>query len=258
MGHDQTALNPSQDRRLLIIGVVDVRHILQDRKDLGQQIMIRRKEMGARVDDGRRDVLHFFRNGVRILDEVRKSGGNGVPRHTVEFCGFRRLDDDHAVLLLYGTDPAGAVGTSAGKDHRNGAVLICLGQRSEEYVNGMIDPLRIIFPQAQNVLLDLHIIFRRDHVDMIPLHHHPVPDLCHRHPAVLRKDIRHQAFMIRSQVLYDHKRHPRIGRKECKKLLQCFQPAGGRTDPDNTVRLQITGRILSVHILTPFVLSICI
>ena len=54
---------------------------------------------------------------------------------------------------------------------------------------------------------------------------HSLLDLHHVHCGVFAQNIRQKTAMIRGQMLYDYKGHPRIGRKEGQKLLKRLQTA---------------------------------
>ena len=118
----------------------------------------------------------------------------------------------------------------------DGAVLVRVGQRPEENIDRVIDQRMIVVSQMQHVGGDLEIVFRRDQIDMVPPHLHPVFRLLHRHRRVFAQDFRQKTLMVRRQMLDDDERHPRILRQKGQKLLQRLE-AGA--DADHTVRLYL-------------------
>ena len=86
---NQTALDSSQNGRLLIIGVIDAGGAFQNRKYLRKQILIRQLQLLAGIAHGNSDVRHLLGNRIRFLNQIRKAGGNRITRHSVEFCRFR-------------------------------------------------------------------------------------------------------------------------------------------------------------------------
>ena len=74
----------------------------------------------------------------------------------------------------------------------------------------MIDLFGIIFMKAKNVFCYFNVIFRRDHVNMVPLHLHSILDLHNRHRRVFAENLGKQTFVVRCQMLDNYKRHPRI------------------------------------------------
>ena len=84
----QSSLDPAQDRRLFIIGIICIRDILQNREYLREKILIRQLELARRVDQRCRDVGHLAGDCVRCLHDVDKSCGNRVAGHAVELCAL--------------------------------------------------------------------------------------------------------------------------------------------------------------------------
>ena len=234
---DDAPLDAPQDRRLLIIGIIDVGHVPQDREDLGHQVAVAELEPVAGVHHGRGDVAHLPRDAVRVEDKVHEARGDGVARHPVELGALGGLHDDHAVLVLDRADPVGPVGARARQDHGHRPVLIGSRQRAEEYVDRMVDIPVVVLLEPQDVRYDFQIIFGRDHVDMVAPYTHAVLRFHHGHRRVLPEDVRQKALVVRRQVLDDDERHPRIFGKKSQELLQRLQSARGRADADHTVRL---------------------
>lgn len=75
----------------------------------------------------------------------------------------------------------------------------------------------------------------RDDVGAVGLHHHPVFDFKDLHPGVTPDEFRQEAFVIRGQVLHQHKGHARIGGggHPGEKDFKRHQPASGRADADD-------------------------
>ena len=236
MRDDDAPLDAPQDRRLLIIGIIDVGHVPKDREDLGHQVAVAELEPVAGVHHGRGDVAHLPRDAVRVEDEVHKSRGDGVARHPVELGALGGLHDDHAVLVLDRADPVRSVGARARQDHGHRPVLIGSRQRAEEYVDRMVDIPVVVLLEPQDVRYDFQIVFGRDHVDMVAPYTHAVLRFHHGHRRVLPEDVRQKALVVRRQVLDDDERHPRIFGKKSQELLQRLQSARGRADADHAVR----------------------
>ena len=94
-------LDPAENRRLLIIRVVGVRDVFQDREHLGDQIIVRQHHLAVGGMDGLRDVRHLLGDGVRTQDQIHEPGGDGVLRHAVELGRIRILDDDQMARFSY-------------------------------------------------------------------------------------------------------------------------------------------------------------
>ena len=89
------------------------------------------------------------------------------------------------------------------------------------------------------------IFLRRDQIDRIRLHLHAVFRLDHRHFRIFPQNIRHQAFIIGSQMLDYNKAQPAVGRHEPKKLLQRLQPAGRSAQPYHKHLVLFAGLFIS-------------
>ena len=89
----------------------------------------------------------------------------------------------------------------------------------------MVDVLVVVLLQMQHILLDLHIVFGRKHVDRVLAHMHAVLGLEHRHGGIFPEDIREQASVIGREVLNDYKSHTGVRRQKCQELLQRLQSA---------------------------------
>ncbi len=139
MGQDKSALDAAQDRRLLIVGVIDIRDVLQDREDLGHEIRIRQKLAARRHGEGICDMGELSRYAVRIQDKINKAGRNRIARHPVKLGALRRLDDDHAVPFLDRPDPVGSVRAGSRQNHRYRPVLVGRGERTEKDIDRVVD-----------------------------------------------------------------------------------------------------------------------
>ena len=69
------------------------------------------------------------------------------------------------------------------------------------------------------------VFLRRNEVNGVFLHGHAVLGLQNRHLRVFAEDVGHQALVVRSQMLDDHKAQAAAGGHEAKELLQRLQTA---------------------------------
>jgi hypothetical protein len=69
--------------------------------------------------------------------------------------------------------------------------------------------------------------------NVIRLDTETVGDLRHRHSRGACQDVGQLAFMVRIQVLHQHKSHPCVNRQVFEQLREGFQPARGCTDADD-------------------------
>src|SRR5712671_2608810 len=65
---------------------------------------------------------------------------------------------------------------------------------------------------------------------MIRSYGHPVLDLDDGHRRVAAQNFRHQALVLRRQMLDDNERHPAIGPSAIEKGFESFDSAGGCSD----------------------------
>ena len=149
-------------------------------------------------------------------------------------------------MLLHGLDAAGAVAPCAGKNDGDGVFLVLLGQRGEEDVDRVVQRAGHIFRQDEAAVLHGHVFLRRDQIHGVALDGHAVFCLVDAHVGVLAEDIRHQALVIRRQMLHDDEAQAAVGRHVVEKLLQRLQPASRRTDADDD-RRQLMLRVDGGH-----------
>jgi len=71
-----------------------------------------------------------------------------------------------------------------------------------------------------------HVPARRIQIDMVGLNPGAVFYLHNAHLRVLIHQRCHNAFVFRTQVLDDHKRHAAVGRHDGKKIVEGFQAPG--------------------------------
>ena len=105
VGDHDPSLDPAQDGRLLVIGIVYVCDFLQYAEDLGHEVPVRELQAPARVRDRPGDMGHLAGDAVRVQDQVREAGRDRAPGHAVKLGALRRLDDDQAVPVLDRPDP---------------------------------------------------------------------------------------------------------------------------------------------------------
>ena len=67
---------------------------------------------------------------------VHQARGQGTARHAVVFGGLQFLGHDHPALTLDGPNAQGAVAARAREHHADGPLVLVLGQRPEEEVDG--------------------------------------------------------------------------------------------------------------------------
>jgi len=134
-------------------------------------------------------------------------------------------------MFLDRTKAAAAVRARARKNDASRTRSEVAGERFEEIVDRAAHPARVCeLGQAENALLDRQAETRRDHVDVIDLHPFPALDLPDGHGSVSLDKLRHQRFMVRIEVLYDHEGHARIAGEAAQHFAQSLEPAGRGAD----------------------------
>ena len=172
---------------------------------------------------------HFF--GRECV--VHQPGGDGATRHTVKLGGSIVLRDDHSALGFYGADAQRSIAAGSREDNANGTVSPVQRQGAEEKVNGQVLSARGgEFQELERAVQDGHVAIRRDDVDAVRLHRHPVFHLENRHARVAADEIGEDTFVAGRQMLDEDKGHPRsrFRRHTGEERLERRQSAGRRAD----------------------------
>ncbi len=233
-------LDPPVDGAGLVLGKIVAGLGAQEHEDLLERILALRHLLAG---EPRHLAEHMGRKGNQLGRhlgrrqlKVHETGGDGAAGHAVILGGFRALHHDHAALALDGPHPQGAVTAGAGEDHADGPVVLILGQRAEEKVNGQAAAARGGgLQQLEGAAEKGHVAIGGDDVGAVGAHHHAVLDLEHLHAGVALDQVGEDALVVRSQVLHQDKGHARvdIGRHAREKRLERGQSAGRGADADN-------------------------
>ena len=228
------------DRARLVLREVVPRLPAQQDEDLAQRVLAlgRGGARRARVRAERvRGVLEQLRGhlarGQLVVDEARRER---APRHPVELGGGGRLRHDHAALGLDRAHAERAVAARAREHDADRALLLILRERAEEEVDREPLPARLRrLEELQGAVQEREVVVRRDDVDGVDPHRHPVLDLEHRHPRVVPEQVAEEALVVGREVLHEHERHVRgaVGGHPREERLEGGEPAGGGADPDD-------------------------
>ena len=197
MSDDHAPLDAPENGALLIEAVIDIGLCFQDGKNLGQKLIVGHMQGAADRLQGLGDMGHLTGNAVRVHHHILILCGNGVTGHAIEFGTVRVLHDDDTVLLPHGLNAAGAIRAHAGQYDRHCMVRIFLGKGAQEHINGVLDFCIVILPEMQDIVLYLHIVFRRNQVHMVPLYLHFGAHFLHRHGGIFCQYLRQHALVIR-------------------------------------------------------------
>ena len=179
------------------------------------------------------EIQNFICNLLGREHEIRQACLDHAPGHAVKFGCLRLLRDDKPAALLHSLDAVRAVRPRAGEDDHNGMLVLLLGERGEEHVDGVVERARGIVREAERTVLHRHEFFGRDEIDGVRFHLHAVFRLRHGHAGILGEDIGHKALVVRGKVLDHHKAQPAVVWHMAEKLLQCLQPAGRRAQAND-------------------------
>ena len=260
VGDQHPPLDAPEDGGALVVCKVDAAGVFQDGVDVGEGLLLGEggvlvgegavAAQGAQQNGGAGEVQDLLRDLLRGEDEVGEPRVDDAAGHPVKFGAVRVLGDDQASVLLHRLDTVGAVGAGAGEDHGDGALPPLLRQGGKEGVDGVVQRPRRV-GQQQPVPLERQVLLGRDQVDGVRLHAHAVLRLTDGHLRVLAQDVRHEALVVRGEVLDHHKAQPAVGGHIVKELLQRLQPAGGRADADDQRRLGIVllGPMPFLHVI---------
>ena len=249
VGDEHAAFDAAQDGGALVVGEIDAAGVFQDGVDVGEGFLVRKGGfVFRRAQEHRcvREIEDLLGDLLRRQHKIRQAGVDDALGHAVKAGAFRHLGDDEAVVLLHGLDAAGAVAPCAGKNDGDGVFLVLLGHRVEEDVDRVVQRAGHIFRQDEAAVLHGHVFLRRDQIHGVALDGHAVFCLVDAHVGVLAEDIRHQALVIRRQMLHDDEAQAAVGRHVVEKLLQRLQPASRRTDADDD-RRQLMLRVDGGH-----------
>ena len=156
--------------------------------------------------------------------EIDAAGGDGAPGHAALLGGFV-LGERDSPLGLDRLETQRAVGARARKDDADGVMVLVLGERSQERVDGsMLPPHFRSRHQFEMAVRHQHGSVRWDHVDPIGLNQRLIVDLGDRHCRVSTEDLGEHALMFGGEVLHEHKRHASIGRERLEELPIASRP----------------------------------
>jgi hypothetical protein len=192
--------------------------------------------------------LGVERLAVQLLgrtDDVGEPGLDDAAGHPRELGGGQRLDEPRPRLLLDGAEAERPVGAHAGEDDADAALLLVLGERAEEEVDGEVEAARRhLREEVEHAMQDGHVLVRRDDVHAVALDLLAVLDLDHGHRRRALEQLHHRALVRRVEVLDDDVGHPAVGRHVLEELLERLEPAGRRADADDGEGALVLGRRL--------------
>ena len=175
-----------------------------------------------------------LRQVARLGNDVDQAGINSAARHAVELGGGRVLHQHQSAAFLDGAQAMAAVRTHAGENDPDGVCAAVIRQRPEEEVDRQAQAARRYrVKQVEAVMQDGDVPVRRNDIDAIRLHLHPVLCLHHRHGGCPLQQFGQDAGVIRGEVLNHDISHAAADWHMQKKLFKRFQPASGRADGDD-------------------------
>ena len=169
--------------------------------------------------------------------EVHAARGDGAVRHPVVRGRVRILGEGDTAFGLDRLQSQGPVRSGPGQDDADGLRPLRLRQGVQEGVDR-----HVLAPgvgpghELQQAVPHGDVLFAGSHVYVVGCNHRFLPDLGDRHPAPLREELGHHAFMARVEVLHEHIGHARIVGKCGQELLEGLQPARGGTHSDDGKR----------------------
>ncbi len=117
----------------------------------------------------------------RRASKVHHPRGDRALRHAAELRRARLLGDGDAALGLDRPEALGPVGAGAGQHDADGALLVVLGERSEEGVDRQVKPAsQLPRDEREDPAPDGEVSVGGDDVDAVRLHRHAVRRLDHR------------------------------------------------------------------------------
>ena len=147
------------------------------------------------------------------------------------FRGTAILREGDSALRLNFRHSQRSVRPRTRQDHADGAIPMFFRQRAHEMVDRHVETARFLArPQLQRVIRNGHRRVRRDDVDVVALHLHPIGHFFYAHRGFLGKQFSQQTVMFRVQVLHQHKRHARVRRQIGHQFRKGFNTAGGSAD----------------------------
>ncbi len=167
---------------------------------------------------------------------VHQPGGNGALRHAVVFGRFGVLCHRHAALAFDRAYPLRAVAARAGEHDADRAFMLVLGERAEEEVDRQaMAARRGRFQQVERAVQKGHVPVGRNDVGAVGLDRHSVLNLEDLHAGIALDQVGENAFMVRGQVLHQHKSHAwtGLGRHAGKESLKRRQTTRRGPDADN-------------------------
>jgi len=165
--------------------------------------------------------------------KIHQAGAKGTARHAVVFRGFWILGHHHAAFGFDRPHAKGAIAAGAREHDANGPLALILGQGPEKEIDGhAVAPGVRGLQQMQGAIQEGHVSTRRNDVGAVGLHHHAIFHLEDLHAGIAPNQIGKKAFVIRGQMLHQHKGHARIdlGGHPREKGLKGPQAARRRAD----------------------------
>ena len=192
-----------------------------------------------------REVLHqpggHLRHRQHVIDGA---GEDGAARHAVEARRGGGLDQGQAAVLLDRLEAQGAVGAGAGEDDAHGLVLLVLGQRAEEAVDGRAPaadrPRRL--RKVQHAVVDGQRAVRRHDVDVVGVDHRLLLDHPHRHRRQRGEELGDERLVAGREVLNEDEGEAGVGRHVAEQLPDGVQAAGGGADRHHRAGVGIRAR----------------
>ena len=231
--HGHPPLDAADQRIFFVLGKIAVRVPLEQSKN-GRHLLLRDK-VAARLSV---PDAHFGERGeilpqrlehpLRREHLVRQPGMQGAFRHARVLGRFRLLHQNQTVLFLDRGQRPGAVRARSGQHHHGHPLTILLGQRSEQPVDGQVQPALGRLPRycSDLVVLHHHVPARGMKEDMPRRKGFRIPDLAHGKIGPLLQQVGKHGNLILPGVRDHHKGHPAIRRDRPEEGLQRLQPPG--------------------------------
>ncbi len=229
------ALDPADDRALLVLGEVVAGPRAEDGQDLAQAAGHgRRRRHGSTGTDSAGQRQDRLRHPLRRQDLGHVPRANRHGGHPVVPGRGRVLREGDPARSQYGPQSEGAVGPRSREDHPHRALPLVLGQRAEECVDGHALPTRRLrHAQLEDAVEEREVAVGRDDVDAVGPYRQLIGHLDHGQGRRALDDLGEDALVAGVEVRDQHERHPGVGWHVTEELLERLQSSRGCSQPDD-------------------------
>src|SRR5262249_16684907 len=201
------------------------------------------------------DALQLTRNRFWRQNEVDISGCNSAARHCTVPCRLLILSERHTTERFDGLKTQGSVRCSTRQNHSDSTALLVFCQRAQKRIYRHAPaPIRADWRKMERPVCDGHVGVWRNHIHMIRFNLHALRHLDDRHFRGLPKQFGKNAFVLRSKMLNQNKRHVGIRRQSREELFKCLESARRSSDTYDRNRASIRRAFSSDLLLRSFLL----